>query len=70
MAVTDRRSVRPYALDARLVVTCPAHTEPGGFLSSQRNVFLGTTSRPPTTSRPKLSTHEPKANQGGVLLRA
>eukprot|EP00966_Prymnesium_polylepis_P032014 745045-Prymnesium_polylepis.1 len=45
-----------------------------GAGSSQRNVLLGTTSRPllaPTmvydSSPPKFSTHEPKANQGGVL---
>jgi hypothetical protein len=41
-----------------------------GVRPSTRNVLLGNTSRPPTASPPKLSTHEPKANQGGVLLRA
>jgi hypothetical protein len=48
--------------------TCTGYR--GGFFAAYCNVLLGTTSRPPTTSPPKRSTHESKANQDGVLLRA
>ena len=44
--------------------------DPTGVRSLQRNVLLGNTSRPPTTSPPNISTHEPKTDQSGVLQSA